>query len=128
MVRHLTQEHKDAMVKASAENKAVKVYLESLDSSGRRPGRKRSPEKMRARLGEIAGQIESASPMKRVTLVQERIDIERSLAQQTDDPDLAPAEDAFVEVAAAFSTRKGISKKAWREVGVPAAVLKRAGV
>ena len=31
-------------------------------------------------------------------------------------------------VAAAFSTRKGISKKAWREVGVPAAVLKRAGV
>ena len=89
MVRHLTQEHKDAMAKASVENKAVKAYLESLDSSGRRPGRKRSPEKMRARLGEIAGQIESASPMKRVMLVQERIDIECSLAQQADDPDLA---------------------------------------
>ena len=128
MVRHLTQEHKDAMAKAGVENKAVKEYLESLDSSRRRPGRQRSPGKMRAKLGEIAEQIESASPMKRVTLVQERIDIERSLAQQTDDADLGPAEDAFVDVAAAFSTRKGLSKKAWREVGVPSAVLKRAGV
>ena len=37
-------------------------------------------------------------------------------------------ERAFVEAAAPYGERKGISYKAWREVGVPAAVLKRAGI
>ena len=42
--------------------------------------------------------------------------------------DLGAIEGAFVEVAASYSKRQGISYAAWREVGVPAAVLKRAGI
>ena len=34
----------------------------------------------------------------------------------------------FVDAAAEYSERKGITYSAWRELGVPAAVLKRAGV
>ena len=41
---------------------------------------------------------------------------------------MASVEDAFVEVAASYSTRQGISYTSWREVGVPAATLKRAGI
>ena len=37
-------------------------------------------------------------------------------------------EEAFVGAASEYSDRKGISYSAWRELGVPAAVLKRAGV
>jgi hypothetical protein len=33
-----------------------------------------------------------------------------------------------VEVAASYSARQGISYDAWREIGVPAAVLREAGV
>ena len=37
-------------------------------------------------------------------------------------------ESAFANVASAYSDRKGISYGAWRSAGVPAAVLKKAGV
>ena len=33
--------------------------------------------------------------------------------------DLGAIEEAFVEVAASYSARQGISYAAWREVGVP---------
>ena len=42
--------------------------------------------------------------------------------------DISELEDAFVEVAVSYSGRKGITYSAWREVGVPAATLKRAGI
>jgi len=43
-------------------------------------------------------------------------------------PDLAALEADFVQVAASYSARKGISYTAWRELGVSADVLKRAGI
>jgi hypothetical protein len=42
--------------------------------------------------------------------------------------DMAGLENEFVKVAKSYSARQGISYGAWRSVGVPAAVLKRAGV
>jgi hypothetical protein len=42
--------------------------------------------------------------------------------------DLAQLEKDFVKAAAPYSERKGISYSAWREVGVPAAVLDKAGI
>ena len=49
----------------------------------------------------------------------------------TNDPaavDQTAVEDAFVQVAKSYGERQGISYNAWREVGVPAPVLKRAGI
>jgi len=37
-------------------------------------------------------------------------------------------EAAFVKVAKPFCDKRGISYGAWREAGVPAAVLKRVGI
>ena len=37
-------------------------------------------------------------------------------------------DEVIVAAGAAYSERKGISYAAWREIGVPAAVLKRAGI
>ena len=42
--------------------------------------------------------------------------------------DISALEAEFISLAKAYGERKGISYAAWREVDVPAAVLKRAGV
>ena len=55
-------------------------------------------------------------------------DLEAALARSEETIDLTELEDAFAEAAAAYGDRKGITYGAWREVGVPAAMLKRAGI
>ena len=42
--------------------------------------------------------------------------------------DLTELENEFVGVAQAYGQRKGISYSSWRDVGVSAATLKRAGI
>jgi hypothetical protein len=42
--------------------------------------------------------------------------------------DVDQLEEAFVAVARSYGERHGISYAAWRELGVPAAVLRRAGI
>lgn len=42
--------------------------------------------------------------------------------------EISDLEDAFIEVAKGYGDRKGISYATWRDVGVSAATLKRAGV
>ena len=42
--------------------------------------------------------------------------------------DHAALEDAFVKVARSYSERQGISYTTWREIGVDAAVLSKAGI
>jgi hypothetical protein len=42
--------------------------------------------------------------------------------------DITALESAFVKTAKSYSQRKGISYAAWRELGVSADILKKAGV
>ena len=128
MVREMSDEHKAANTKARAENRAVGAYLEGLESNRPRPGRRRTAESMSKRIEAIGEALESASPIRRVQLVQERIDLERALSTPDEVVDISDLEDAFVAVAMSYSGRKGITYAAWREVGVPAAILKRAGI
>ena len=128
MVREMSDEHKAANAKARAENRSVSAYLEGLDSARPRPGRRRTAESMRKRIEAIGEDLASATPIRRVQLVQERIDLERELSAPDEVVDISELEDGFVAVAVSYSGRKGITYAAWREVGVPAAVLKRAGI
>ncbi len=128
MVRCMSEEHKAANARARAQNRAVSAYLQALETHRPGRGRKRSPETMKRRLEAIANELESATPIRRVQLVQERIDLEKAIAALADVVDLSELEDDFVGIAVDYSGRKGISYFAWREVGVPAAVLKRAGI
>lgn len=128
MVRHMSDEHKAANAKARAENRVVSAYLEALESNRPRPGRRRTAESMRQRIEAIGEALESATPIRRVQLVQERIDLERALSAPSETVDISELEDGFVAVAVSYSGRKGITYSAWREVGVPAAALRRAGI
>ena len=128
MVRHMSDEHKAANARARAENKTVSAYLEALESNRPRPGRRRTADSMHKRIEAIGEALESATPIRRVQLVQERIDLERALSAPAKTVDISEIEDAFVAVAVSYSGRKGIAYSAWREVGVPAGVLKRSGI
>ena len=128
MVREMSDEHKTANTKARAENRSVSAYLEGLESNRPHPGRRRTAESMHKRIEAIGEALESATPIRRVQLVQERIDLERELSTPNEIVDISELEDDFVAVAVSYSGRKGITYAAWREVGVPAAVLKRAGI
>ena len=94
----MTDEHKAALAEGRAQGRAVRAYLEALETHKPKRGRKRTPDSMRARLGVIDATIDDADPMARLQMVQERIDLTAALeaAEQVVDGDtlhemLAPA-------------------------------------
>ncbi len=124
----MSEEHKAALAKGRAEGRIVRDYLEGLRATKPKRGRKRTPETVKSRLEAIDNQLESASPVEELMLVQERRDLEAELEQMSNTVDMDALEDAFVGVAKSYSESKKISYASWRDVGVEARVLKRAGI
>ena len=124
----MSDEHKQALAQGRMESKVVRDYLEALRSAKPKRGRKRSPESIQKRLAKIESELASADPLTELLLLQERRDLQDEAESLGSGDDLASAEEAFVKVAKAYSERRHISYATWREVGVEAAVLKRAGV
>jgi hypothetical protein len=126
--RSMTEQHKAALAEGRAEGRAVKAYLEALEKNRPKRGRKRTPDSIKKRLTAIESQLDDASPIQRLQLVQERMDLGKELAMLDTKVDLTALENGFVKTGAAYAQRKGISYAAWRELGVPAEVLKRARI
>lgn len=126
----MSNEHKAAMEAGRAEGRAVRDYLEALRANKPRRGRKRTTDSINKRLTAIADTLPTASAIEELKLVQERRDLEAELATMgsADEADLGALEAKFVDVAKTYAERKGISYGSWREVGVPAAVLSKAGI
>lgn len=124
----MTDAHKEALAEGRRQGKAVRNYLEALEQHKPKRGRKRTPESMRAQLDKINAELDDADPMKKLQLIQDRIDIEAELEGAENKPDLGTLEAEFIAAAAPYSDRKGISYAAWRELGVEAAILKQAGI
>jgi hypothetical protein len=127
-VRTMTPAHKAALAEGRAEGRAVKGYLEALEQNRPRRGRKRTPDSIAKRLATIDAELDTVSALQRLQLVQERMDLQRELEQLGAKVDLSALEAAFVKTAAKYAQRKGISYAAWRELGVPAEVLKQTGI
>ena len=126
----LSSAHKDALAAGRRQGNAVRRYLVALETNRPRRGRQVSPEMLAKRLQDVEEKIASADALQRVHLIQQRRDLEERLAaaEEESGDDLATLEAAFVEVAADYGARKGIDYATWREAGVPADVLKRAGI
>ena len=123
----MSQEHKDALAQGRKEARAIKAYLAA--NQGRRRGRPVTRESIQARLEGLNSRIsDEKDPLKSVELIQNRIDLEAQLDDLASQANADELEAGFVEHAAAYSKRKGISYPAWREAGVSAAVLKKAGI
>ena len=124
----MSDEHKAALAQGRAESRAVRDYLDALRANKPKRGRKRTPDSIKKRIATIDEQIKSADALNELLLTQERHDLARELDMMSRAVDVAGVEKAFVQVAASYSARQGISYTSWREVGVPAATLKRAGI
>jgi hypothetical protein len=84
---------------------------------------------LKSKLARLESQLAAnADPLRRVGLLQQRLNARNQLDSLEHSTDASELERGFVENAKAYSQRKGISYAAWREAGVPAAVLKRAGL
>jgi hypothetical protein len=126
--RELSEEHKSSMAVGRSEGRAVRVYLDALEQQRPRRGRPRTQETVQKRLATIAGLLPESGSLDRLQLLQERRDLEAELAKMTDAADIAELERGFVAIAASYGQRKGIAYATWRELGVPADVLARAGI
>jgi uncharacterized protein YicC (UPF0701 family) len=124
----LTDQHKAALAQGRVEGRAVRAYLEALRGNKPKRGRRRTSDSIKKRLNAINDQLKAADPLTEVRLVQERRDLMAELDGMQSNVDLKTIEDDFVKVVANYSKRQGISYASWREVGVPASVLTRAGL
>jgi len=124
----MSQDHKDALAVGRSEGRAVRAYLEALESSRPRRGRKRTKDSINARLTRIETELEAADPLSRLQLTQEQLDLTHELETMDQGIDISELEAEFIRVADGYAQRKGISYAAFRHVGVPAAVLKQAGI
>jgi hypothetical protein len=124
----MSDAHKAALAQGRNEGRTVRRYLDALDANRPKRGRKRTPESVQKRLRAIDQELASADKLNELKLTQERLNLLRELELLGAKEDLAGLENEFVKVAKSYSARQGISYGAWRSVGVPASVLKRAGV
>lgn len=123
----MSEEHKEALARGRREARAIKAYLKALES--RKPGRPVSKESLQKRLEKVSERLESAdNPLETIDLIQSKLDIEKALSEVKNAQDMASLEGGFVESAASYSERKGVTYTAWREFGVPAKVLREAGI
>lgn len=125
--REVTPEHKAAMIQGRTETRVVRQYLEALEvrQSG---GRRRSKESLQKKLAAVEQDLESAEAVGRLHLVQERINLQKAIEAAEQNVDIDALENGFIDIAASYSERKGISYQAWREVGVSPKVLQAAGI
>ncbi len=124
----MSDAHKEALARGRRETRAIKAYLLATRRT-RRPGRPVRPETLEKRLAALEDQLKAEEdPLKRVELQQRKLDTQQQLGELADQADAESLEEAFVQAAAGYSERKGIGYAAWRAEGVPAAVLKRAGI
>ena len=126
--REMSEEHKAALAEGRRQGRAVRDYLEALEQQRPRRGRKRTVESIQAQLAKIEDQLDAADPVKKLQLIQDRMDLQAELEANENKADLEALENDFVEAAKGYSERKGISYAAWREMGVEASVLKKAGI
>lgn len=124
----MSDDHKAALARGRSEGRAVRDYLDALRANKPKRGRKRTSESITRRLEAIDAELAAADPLGELRLIQERRDLGAEIERMGQGVDLAAVERGFVEVAASYSARQGISYSSWREVGVPPAVLRQAGI
>lgn len=126
----MTDEHKAAIASGRMESGAVRDYLEALESAKPKPGRKVDPARLVEKKEAITEKLSSdgGNALRRLEMMQEISDIDQRLSRVEEEVDITDAEALFVEHARSYAGRKGIQYSTWRQFGVPADVLSKAGI
>jgi hypothetical protein len=127
----MTDSHKSAMADGRKQGAVVRRYLEALEANKPQRGRKRTRESVEANMAEVQRTLAdpSISAITRLEAVQRELDLTAELdALATPPPPIDDLEAEFIAHAGAYATRKGITRTAFRAVGVPSVVLTKAGI
>ncbi len=127
--RTMSAAHKHALAQGRTMSATVDRYLAAVNTPQRRD-RKISKGALEERLAKARHELRTANGVTRVLAAQEVRDLQARIAQlnSTVGADLKRLETDFVKLAKQFSEQRGIGYGAWRDAGVPADVLKRAGI
>ena len=126
--RAMSDDHKAKLAQGRTESRVMNRYLEAIAAGKGKRGRKRTPESISLQIARIDRSLASASAVQRLEMTQQRLDLVAERERITARVDLDTVERDFVKIAKSYATRNGISYGAFRAMGVPAEVLKRAGV
>jgi hypothetical protein len=123
----MSQEHKGALAQGRLEARSIKAYLKALEA--RKPGRPVTKESLEKRLHRVDSKLESETdPLKKLDLMQSKVDIEVAMSGVQDGANMEELARGFVAHAKSYSERKGITYSTWRQFGVPAELLRKAGI
>jgi len=127
--RTLSAAHKKALAEGRTMSATVDRYLAAVNTPKRR-GRKVTTATLTARLADARARAKTATGVEKVVAAQQVRDVQAKLAQVNtgDGGDVKTLEADFVRVAKKFGENRGIGYGAWRDAGVSAVVLKKAGV
>ena len=121
----MSKDQKAKMAQGRRETRVVETYLRQLENRSKKT--RRSAEEIAKELDRVDGLLPSASGIDRLSLLQEREDLQRQ-ALEAEPEDDGAIEEQFIAVATSYSERKGISYSTWREFGVSKDVLEAAGI
>ncbi|MFI5034930.1 MAG: hypothetical protein ACHQFZ_01850 [Acidimicrobiales bacterium] len=126
--RTMSADHKAKLAQGRNEARAVSKYLDALAAGKGKRGRKRTPESISMVIVRLDKELAAASPIRRLELTQKRYDLVAERERLLTRVDLSGLEKDFIKVAKSYAARNGIGYGAFRELGVAADVLKRAGI
>lgn len=108
----------------------MRRYLSAVEMARRGRGTKRTADAIGNRITKVDEMLVSADPLSRVHLTQERIELHAEYVRVTNGnaPDQSQLERDFIRAARSYGDRNGITYAAWRQCGVDADVLERAGL
>jgi hypothetical protein len=124
----MSNEHKQALAEGREQGRGVRLYLEALEKNRPKRGRKRTSDSITKRLDTIEQRLVDADPLTRLHLIQERLNLQNELESLKAKTDLTELEKGFISAAKSYGERKGITHAAWRALGVPPDVLRKAGI
>jgi len=127
--RRMSAAHEKALAAGRTTSAKVGAYLAAINTPKRR-GRKVTKAALENRLVEARAKVKSATGVDKVLAAQSVRDLQSKIAQASvsNGADLNTLEAGLVKIAKTFGENRGIGYGAWRDSGVPADVLKKAGI
>ena len=127
--RTLSASHKNALAHGRTMAATVDRYLAAVNTPKRR-GRKVPRATVHKRLVDAQATLKTATGVEKLLAAQAVRDLRTTLAHldASSGAYLHRLEADFIKIAKTFGENRGIGYGAWRDAGVPAVVLKRAGV
>jgi hypothetical protein len=123
----MSDEHKAALAEGRT-GTAVRDYLEALEQHKPKRGRKRTPESIKKRNRRDRGRARHADPLKRLQLIQERIDLAAELESARDRSTSSGSRRTSSPPPRATASARASATPRGASWACEAATLKRAGI